>query len=151
MDVRSNLAHDYSRFEEDEDQVKPHIKQLAKHKVRPKTTSVARAASYMLITIVMLSMLIYCRAMQVELDAKYSSTVKGISKIKDENNHLQIKLESKMSLKNIEDIATNQLFLEKVDDQNIEYLNLNIKDKVEVIKKKSVWSNVSGWLSGIFD
>ncbi len=150
MDSRSNLAHDFRQFEEREVPVKPQIKQVKKSKNATKTLSMARAVSYLLIAIVMLSMLIYSRAMQAEIDAEYSKTTKGISKIMDDNSHLKIKLESKMSLKNIEDIATSKLDLVKLDDRNIEYLNLNIENKAQVIKPKTLWTNVSDWFSGLF-
>lgn len=146
----SNTAYDYSRFEEKEVQSKPQIQQVAKRKAAAKTVSVAKAGLYVLTAVIMLSMLIYGRAAQAELDSQYTSTLKAVNTLKDENALLQIKLESEMSLKNIEDIAKNELGLQKLNDQQIEYINFNTENKAEVLKKQSIWSSISTWFGNLF-
>lgn len=148
MRQNSSLAYDYTLFQDSE--TKPTIAQLGKGKITAKTVSVVKAGGYVLAVIALLSILIYGRATQAELNYKYTQTTKAIAKIKDENKRDQIELETQMSMQIIEEIAKTQLGLDKMDPQQIEYVNFNDSCKAELIKKPSIWFNIAGWFSGIF-
>lgn len=150
MNQKSNLAYDYERFEERPKQSKPQIQQIVKPRVSHKRVSLIKALAYLSVAVALISMLIYGRAVQAELEAEYSQTLKEISKVKDENTRLQIQLDSELSLKNIEEIAENELGLKKADEGTVEYFTFEIENKAEVLKKPSLWTSFEIWLKGIF-
>lgn len=150
MDARSNLAYDYSRFEEKQNIEKPEIKQVASRKAIHKGVSSTRAVCYVLATVVVLGMMIYARATQAELEAKYTEITKKTNQLTNDNIILQNQIESKLSLKNIEDIAQKKLGLVKVDNSQIECINFDIENKAEVVKKQTLWSSISGWFTNLF-
>lgn len=153
MDRRSNLAYDYSHFEQSAEaaQEKPTIQEVRKKQLHDKTISAAKSVGYIAMAVIMLSIVIYGRATQAELEADYAATVKEINRVTNDNIILQNQLESKLSLKNIEEIAKNELGLTKVDNSQIECINFNLENKAEIIKKQSIWSTVSNWFTGLFN
>lgn len=148
MQRSSSLAYDFTRFQDSK--TKPTIAQLGKGAIAVKTVSVVKAGCYVLAVIGLLSILIYGRAMQAELNYKYTETTKAIAKIKDDNKRNQIELEKQMSMQIIEEIARTQLGLDKVEPQQIVYVNFNDSCKAELIKKQSIWSSIGSFFAGIF-
>lgn len=151
MQHNSNLAYDYSRFEEQSPKKKPQIETVSKPKRVAKRVSVARACVYMFIAIGMMSLLLYGRAQQTELEQEYKVITAQVNDAKSENTRLQMKLESKLSLNNIEQIAQGQLGLTKLDQSQVEYINFNTEDKAEVLKEKTLWSSITSWFEGLFN
>ncbi|MEG0894684.1 MAG: hypothetical protein RSE93_03140, partial [Oscillospiraceae bacterium] len=68
-----------------------------------------------------------------------------------ENTRLKVELESTMSLKNIEDIATKEYGLEKMDEQLVEYINFTQGDKAEVIKTQSAFDKIIEKVKSFFN
>lgn len=151
MDVRSNLAYDYSQFEEKQNNQKPQIKKVPKRKNAQKGISVLKSVSYLMVAVVVLGVLIYSRATQAELEAEYTATKKEINQVTNQNVILQNKVESQLSLKNIEVIARDRLGLQKVDNAQIECINFDIKNKAEIVKKQSLWNKVCDFVSNLFN
>lgn len=140
MSQSESNAYDYSRFEEKKENHK--IKEVKIKNKKTKKFSMLKNVLSILIAVTMVSTLLYCKAMQIELDSEYTSTVKEIDLLKAENTRLEIELESKLSLKNIEEIATERLGLEKINDQMIEYINFNEQDKIEVLQEKGFFEKI---------
>lgn len=150
MQHNSSLAYDYSRFEEQPQRKKPQIEKVPKPQRVAKRVSVARALAYMLVVTGMISVLLYGRAQQTELEKQYQKVVAQLNEVKSDNTRLQMELESQLSLNNIEQIAQEQLGLTKMDQSQVEYIYFNAEDKAEVLKEKTLWSSISGWFQGLF-
>lgn len=149
MRHNDNAAYDYSQFEEQSAQTSD-IKEVAKKKHHKKNINVLKSLFYVLIGVLLASSLLYCKAMQVELEAEHASLINQISVLKSENTGMQIKLESKLSLSKIEEYAKNELGLEKLDDQKIEYINFSESDKAEVIKSKNFFEKIIDNIKELF-
>ncbi|MEG2813677.1 MAG: hypothetical protein RSA79_03655 [Oscillospiraceae bacterium] len=147
MTDTTNLAYEYSRFEEKTKDEKPQIRQI---KTKRKKVSVLKALSYMFVTLVLLSMLIYSQAMRVEIDAQNTKINAQIEEVKADNIRKQIKLSSSLSMKNIEELAKSDLGLEKQLDQQVDVIDFPIQNKSEVIKEQTVWDNVKSWFQKVF-
>ncbi|MEG2429158.1 MAG: hypothetical protein RSA99_02120 [Oscillospiraceae bacterium] len=147
MTDTTNLAYEYSRFEEKTKDEKPQIRQI---KIKRKKVSVLKALSYMFVTLVLLSMLIYSQAMRVEIDAQNTKINAQIEEVKADNIRKQIKLSSSLSMKNIEELAKSDLGLEKQLDQQVDVIDFPIQNKSEVIKEQTVWDNVKSWFQKVF-
>lgn len=146
MQREDNAAYDYSRFESTQPE-KPEIKEVAVKK-NERRISILRVIFYIMVGFSMVGGLLYCKAMQVQLDSQYNNALSEIKMLKSDNTRLQIELESKLSLKNIEEIASGEMGLEKADDQKIEYINFNEYDKVEILAEKSLWDEITDTISG---
>ncbi|WMJ23766.1 hypothetical protein RBG61_03630 [Paludicola sp. MB14-C6] len=151
MQHNSNLAYDYGRFEETSVKKQQQIEKVPKPKRVAKRVSVARACAYMLVAMSMISLLLYGRAQQAEVDKEYKKLTAQINEVKSDNARLQMQLESKLSLNNIEQIAEEQLGLTKLDQSQVEYISFNTADKAEVLKQKTLWSSISNWFQGLFN
>lgn len=149
MAHNNNLAYDYSIFE-DKPAAKPEIKTVAKVRKKSRTLSIPRTVFCLFVAIISLSMLLYGRVAQAELDNQQNTVNAQIKKLQDEQTHLEIQLEEKMSLQNIEDIATNQLGLVKLTPSKIEYIDFESESKAVVIKKQTAFDSVKSWFSNIF-
>lgn len=84
------------------------------------------------VVIAIVAVMLYNRAMLTELTVKINSANKELAEMQSENTRLQAELESKISLRNVEDYATQTLGLAKMDKYQIEYIDLNEGDKIEL-------------------
>lgn len=146
----TNLAYEYDLFE---DKPRPEIKKLeAQQGVKAhKSRGIVKAICYSVIAVILVSALLYTRAVQAELNSDYTQTEKLLNELKGENARRQIQIEEMLSLSNIEDIAVNELGLTTGRTDQIEYVNFTTEDKVEVVKKQSVWTNVASFFKSIFE
>ena len=98
----------------------------------------------------MISMLIYSRVEQTELNMAYNQTVADIEAKKGENARLKVELEEKLSLNNIEEYAENNLEMTSRSRQQETYINFNTENKVEVVQKQSFFGNIASWFRNLF-
>ena len=143
-----NLAYEYERFEE---RSRAEIRELASKPKEEKKVGVLRILSALLIASVLLSMLIYTRVVQAELSNEYEKTLVKINAVKNENSRLQIELEEKLSLENLDEIAKTQIGLNEVRPQQIEYVEFDSEPKAEVIERHSFWKDMQNWWNGLFE
>ena len=147
LNSAGNLAYDYARFEEKD---RTEIKAIAKAKKPKKKASIMKGVCYMVVAVVMLSMLIYTRAVQTELSKDYETTQADITRVKNENSRLEIKLQSKLSIENIEEISKEELGLTEVRSQQMEYVEFQDESKAEVVEQTSIWKNIVNWFKDLF-
>lgn len=88
--------------------------------------------------LVVISMLLYGRIKVDELDRKIQSKKNEISIAQSENVRLNMALDSMISLKNVEEYAQNNLGMVKMDNHQIEYIDLSGEDKASVSGDKKV-------------
>lgn len=138
-----NAAYDYSRFEESRE-VKIQQKKGGAH-LKQKSFSATKAVACMLVIVLLASMLIYTRVVQTELNNEYNKWSSEVDKTKSENASLQLQLETKLSLGNIESYAKEKLNMSEVKNQQIKYINFEVPNKAEVIKQKHFWENLLTW------
>lgn len=101
----------------------------AKRKKRPPVMIVVTVL--MLISLV--SYKIYCDARYHEMTNELSSLKKQYELLKNEEIQLNVKLDSKADLSVIEQIASDDLGMNKIEQYQIKYVNLESEDKAEVI------------------
>lgn len=86
----------------------------------------------------MISTLLYGRIKVDELDRKIQSKKNEIKSAQSENVRLNTTLDSMISLKNVEEYAQNNLGMVKMDNHQIEYIDLSGEDKASVSGEKTV-------------
>lgn len=136
---RSNLAYDFSRFDDRKQNARTTTKQTAEIKVAPKSEPKAhpvRVFALIAAIVVVASAMIYSQVVLTELGDKVNAVTNDINIVKSENVRKATELDSKMSLKSVEEYAENNLGLVKLDQSRIEYVSLSEDNKIEITKEK---------------
>ena len=107
---------------------KPSAKARARAQLMVALKVVAAAAVLLSIVVVML----YSRAVLTELNQKISAAQKELDQSLSEQMRLSAALESQVSLRNVEDYATQTLGMIPVDKNQIVYIDLSEGDKIEL-------------------
>ena len=137
---RSSSAYDLRRFQKKPQQYnrKPRLSVA-----RPSTIARARArlltafkvcAALAVLTLVVVTML-YSRAMLTELNQQVSSAYSKLAEEKSEGIRLQTELESIISLRNVEEYATQRLGMSTMDKSQITFLDMSEGDQFEISDK----------------
>jgi cell division protein FtsL len=136
MNTRENLAYDLSLFERRE---REPFKRQTKVKIvpNPKTKQISKITvfKWVAVTVVVVLSIVsimLCNVKLTELNDKVIKAKSAYNSAKSEQTRFNMQLESRMSLKNVEDYAITKLGLQKVQSYQIEYINLANSDKVEV-------------------
>ncbi len=105
-----------------------------------------KAIMLLLFLVAMVSYLIYSNVELDEIGGEIVHYKKNYETLLNEKIRLEVSMESKISLKNIEERA-KQEGLQPVQDYQIEYVNFKTKDKFEVANnKKSKFKTVKKFL-----
>ncbi len=147
----SSLAYDFSYFEESS----------AKKVVQKKEESVKKTSSTKKSATSFLSILkyIFCVAFIVsifggllvnyvkltESTAKITSLKRELTKLEEQEALLNVYIERKTNVRQVEEYAKEKLGMSEVQSHQIEYVSLENKDKVQVLKTES--ENSKGLLS----
>jgi cell division protein FtsL len=75
-----------------------------------------------------------------------------LSLVEADNVRLQSELESRVSAKNVEDYAENQLHMQKIDSSQIKYIKIQEGDVVNIPKQdKSVKAKIKGFFDDLVE
>lgn len=127
-----NTAYDFSRFEAHEKQTKPEIKVVSRtgpvraiYGVRPITLLMV-----MTIVVSIIAVLLYSNAVITEVSAEITAKTAELEILQTEHARLNRELDAKISNEAVSQIATNQLGLNKLENYQVEYINLNSQDVI---------------------
>ena len=129
MSRQSNLAYDLSRFEEQA----PARQQQAKPVVLSRTRQQASPFKYLLfagLAAAVCCLLLYSKAQVSELHNRINASTAELEQIRSDGVRMQSEMDSKLSLKNVEDYAVNVLGLQKVNKGQVEYITLETDSAV---------------------
>ena len=146
MQKNSNLAYDFARFEPERKQSVA-VEKKTEIKVVKKTARRASPAKIIVMLAAVLaiaSMMIYNQVVLTELNDQTTTLNTELEKLQSEKIQKSTELESQMSLKNIEEYAVNNLGLVKMDQSQVEYVDLESGNKVEVKQQQddSFWGSI---------
>ena len=94
--------------------------------------SAMKVAAVIAIGVAVVVMMLYYRAVLTELTLQISSERTKLNEEISEGTRLAAELESKVSLRNVEEYATQKLGMAPLDKSQITYINLNEGDRVEL-------------------
>jgi len=95
------------------------------------------------------SLIIHSYVQLNELGLKETQLQKELNALRSEAEILSIRLERKIDLAQIEEMAKNDLGMSKIEPYQIEYVSLGGGDKVEVLRSGGVESKMQNMLSDI--
>lgn len=98
----------------------------------------AKIVTVSLVLLVLMSALLYGRMKADELDRQIQNTKSELSVAQSENVRLNMKLDSMISLKNVEEYAQTNLGMVKMENHQIEYIDLSGEDKATVSGSKAL-------------
>lgn len=150
---RESTAYDLSKFERKPEK-KPQIQVIKGKKAKKKSNAVPIIKAFFAAVIVIgiTSLMIVNRITLTEIGEDIGDANANLGILQSENTRLNVELEGKMSLKNIEDKAKNELGLTKMNTYQVQYLSLTQGDKIEITEPKSgggILSTITGWFDKI--
>ena len=139
----SSTAYDLSRFEQHEPQRRT-LKVVKNKRMAQQKRGVSPAGTICLVlsVVAIVALFIYNNVMLTEIGAQISACNAQLADLQDEATRLQATIESSTSVKAIEEIATQELGLSKLERSQVTYIDLSNEDVIEVAEKQS---------PGIFD
>lgn len=150
MNMRDNTAYDYGRFEE---RSRAQIQEVAVAPKPAKRVGILKAVCCLVVAVLMLSALIYARVEQTELIREYDQYVSETALMAGANAQLQVRIEEMLSPESIAQIAKEEIGLNEIRSQQIEYVEFDSEVKAEVVETKSfwidLWNNVQNWFRGL--
>ncbi len=145
MQQRSNLAYDLERFENRA----PVITKVSTGK--EKTLSPFKTILVAILFVAMFSTVPYGKLIVNELNMQYSTANAELNELKSEGIRMQSELESKVSLKTIEEIAVTEYGMVKPDNSQVGYIKLNGENKIETTAhQETLTAKVAEFVDGIF-
>ena len=152
---RGNLAYDISRFETDESAVrrpkakeaKPEIKL---HKVSAsKTGNWFKTLVFIACAVALAFAVIGSKAAISEVSTRISEENAKLEEAKSEQSRLQSKLDEMVTLDSVEDVAVNQLGLQKTSKNQIHYISVFDRTMVQVSNEQpNVFETLKDWIDG---
>ena len=145
MQQRSNLAYDLERFENRT----PVITKVSTGK--EKSLSPFKTILVAILFVAMFSTVPYGKLIVNELNMQYSAANAELNELKSEGIRMQNELESKVSLKTIEEIAVTEYGMVKPDNSQVGYIKLNGENKIETTAhQETLTAKVAEFVDGIF-
>ena len=118
----------------------------------PKRGSVFKVLLVSTIGLLVLFSVIYGRVERDKMYRYISNANAQYESVRSENVRLQSELESKMTLKNIEEYAVSILGLQKLDNSQIEYVQTQTDDVVEIPEEeKNIFVKIKDKFDGFVE
>lgn len=134
--AKTNLAYDFDRLEQHYAAVgAPKVKQPPELKVvenRKKNSNpfVLRTVVVFVMVMGILAAILYNNMILTELTSEIERSEAQYEQLKNEYRLMQMELESQTSLRTVEEIAKNELGMSKVEDYQVQYIDLSEGDRV---------------------
>ncbi|MBC8535183.1 hypothetical protein [Feifania hominis] len=136
---RQSVAYDFSMFDERSREIERRREQnnivdlISKRKKKRKARAVFLNILCCVLLVGLLSTQIYSYTTLNELTSDISRQKKTLDELQAQEKLLNIDLEKQIDLTSVEEIATNTLFMEKADKNQISYISTASVDNGEII------------------
>lgn len=137
--AKSNLAYDLSRYEEtlEREQQKKgggRAQQIRVRRMveRSATAAVPKSMALILLVGLLMAVMLYGKAEASTLQNQITDQAKSNTMLYSENVRMQTEIEGKSSQKNVEEYAESVLGLQKLDQAQVEYVQLETDNVVEI-------------------
>lgn len=126
----TNAAYDFELFEEKKAQTRPVLSVVSNPKYKKRDQmSIVRMISSVLVVVAVICVMLYSRSQLTELTAQISDQKTNYQALVSENTRLRAELESKVSLRGVEDRA-KELGMAKMQAYQVEYVNMEQSDEI---------------------
>ena len=129
---RGNVAYDFELFEKKPPKAQPSLNLIKNQKYKSRDRMAAfKAVSAIAVVVSVICMMLYGRAELTELTKQVGDYNDSYQELSSEYTRLSAELEGKVSLRNVEETAKNELGLSKVQSYQVEYVNMDEGDGFE--------------------
>lgn len=156
----SNLAYDLSLFDVDEElerkkakkrEEKAAIKMTEKKAISRNGNVFAALVAVSCAAIVAFSIL-YSKVQLSDYTSMISETKTQLEQAERENLRLNAELDSMVTLDNVEQIASEELGLQKTENSQISFVSLNTEEMTEVAEEDSnIFISIRNWFNEILE
>lgn len=130
--VKTSVAYDLGQFAPQTDnRVRVRVVNTAKSNKQTAKAFKTKCAVYFIVIMLLMSATVYSRLGLNETKGRINQQTETLKKLQSENVYLSFQLENKVSLKNAEEYATNELGLVKLGTGQTEYVDLQNEDVIE--------------------
>ena len=157
MSRNGNAAYDFDRFSPQEQQNTAKVIPLpVEHREpQPQRQSPLKFLKYLLICAVCVGMfgsLVYNELTLNELNTNIQKTTLMLERAQSEYVQLEMAAASRLTLEEIERYAVDVLGMQKLQNNQLQYIRMSDRDKIEVLttQEPSWWDHITEWVSGLF-
>lgn len=152
MSKPSNLAYDYSIYEPVKKR-EPEQRIKVKKTVQQSSGIVFKAIFLAVASAALLCAIIYGNAEKTRLYNEMLSLDNQITLLASDNVRMQSEIEAKTNIKIVEEYAVNVLGLQKLDNSQIEYIELQKEDIILCLDEgdDNVFVSVKNWFNGVLE
>ncbi len=153
----SNAAYDFALFEpkrqQEVPQKKNNIIELPKEKLeqnrKAKVNPVKALSGFLALAVIfgMVTTIVYGQVQLTELTEQLNVATKTLDENQSVYTQLKMKSDSQLSLQSVEDYATNKLGMKKIEQSQVEPIELSKGDKIQVLQS----GNDQNWLSSLWN
>lgn len=143
--THGNTAYDLSRFEPKEERShQPKRRRKPKYRLRQDLPRVIAMLMVMTVAIGIFGYMLYSRVQIAELSNQISAAKSELSEAESEYDYLNMQVQSKTSLANVEEYARNELGMKKLDNYQVEYITIKDEAPAEVESEQddSFWGSI---------
>ncbi|MBQ5312403.1 MAG: cell division protein FtsL [Oscillospiraceae bacterium] len=152
--ARSNLAYDFSVYEESREREAQRAPRPVVLPVRRETG--AKSTALMILAVVCCAAafigLLYSESQISSVHAEIVDAKEELDELRQENRRMTTALEEKSSQKSVEEYAEKVLGMQKLERSQTEYVNIESGNHVEISGEgKSVFEKVIDAIDGLFE
>ncbi len=144
--THGNTAYDLSRFEPKEERSSsPKRHRKPKYRLRQDLPRVLSMLMVMAVAIGIFGYMLYSHVQIAELSDQISTAKSDLSQAKSEYDYLNMQVQSKTSLANVEEYARNVLGMKKLDNYQVEYITIREQQQAQVNSEQddSFWGSIT--------
>ena len=145
------LEPDYSPIEEQYHKKSTVKKKLEKKKPKRQLKSQVKVVAYVFLIFASLFVISYRNSQINESFNENEKLKSNLAAIEKDNEQLKVNLENSLNLNNIEKTAEKKLGMQKLDNSQKVYVNLDKKDYVEPASEKVVIDDNENWFQKILN
>ena len=157
MNTQNNAAYDFDRFAPQQSPKSNVVQMPAQppaHRPHQKTAlrPVLRRVALCAVCFVLFGALIYNQMTINELNTTIQTKSAALDRSENEYIQLEMAAQSRMTLDEVERYAVDVLGMQKLQNNQIQYVRTNDQDKVEIADEpdQSIWARIQSWISRIF-
>ncbi len=128
----NNLAYDLSRYEQKEERKKAPSRIKARASAASAAADAFKAFQMIVVISVMAFLMISAKADIAQIHSDITAAKSDVQSLQNENSSMLASLETKSSMKTVEDYAENVLGMQKLEKSQIEYVSLENGNVAEI-------------------
>lgn len=136
-------AYNLETFENREPRVRVKSKPVQKRKPKRINWAPVKKAAVAVVFLALLFSVLYSNAQITQLTADIAVKQNELTNLKSEYDYLDTVMQANASVRTVEEYATTQLGLAKIDSNQVVYITLTNESRVEMVNNNnSVWGYV---------